>query len=392
MPTHKIIEYMKRTILTVVFLFTIVASGSAYESAPARVTDISDRAYEGAIIKLLDGAKKSIVISMYTITLASEKRNPISMLLDDLLEARSRGVEVRIYLNTKFKTGSDIRSSLEANPSVRKLRDGGCDVELISPSRRLHDKLIIVDGRYVVEGSTNWSLSALMTNYESATLIDSPELARVKLMRLQAMLLAGEEKAKAPNAKHELYTDNMPSEIELAEALLTDRRYFPGMVTAVDECAMDAYLVLVVISAGSGGSREFFVDLESLAVSLGLAANSPDTDLRRQAIRWLKDLQENYKLIEVRFFFGKDAHVKLTALEGPRFQIGSAIALPDLERKHSARVKFMRIVKAYLNSHGEDINVISDYKLAERFHVSRRMLCDARKDMLKGDMGDNKGL
>lgn len=373
---------MKRPILAAVLLITLTFTGGAYESSPARVTDISDRAYEGAVIKLLDGAKKSIVISMYTITLSSPKRNPVSMLLDDLLEARSRGVEVRIYLNTKFKTGSDIRSSLEANPSIKKLRDAGCDIELISPARRLHDKLIIVDGRYVVEGSTNWSLSALMTNYESATLIDSPELSRVKLMRLQAMLSAGEEKANAPGAKRELYTDNMPPEIELAETLLTDRRYFPGMVTSVDERAMDAYLVLAAISAGSPGNSEFFVDLESLAVSLGLSADSADTDLRRQAIRWLKDLRDNYKLIEVRFFFGRDAHVKLAALEGPRFRIGSAIALPDPGRKHSARVKFLRIVKAYLDSHGEDINAISDYKLAERFHVSRRMLCDARRDAL----------
>lgn len=380
---------MKRAIVTVLFLLTVTLSGAAYESAPARVTDISDRAYEGAIVKLLDGAKKSIVMSMYTITLASEKRSPISMLLEDLLEARARGVAVRIYLNTRFKTGSDVRSSLEANPSLKRLRDGGCDIELVSPSKRLHDKLIIVDDRYVVEGSTNWSLSALMTNYESATLIDSPELARIKLMRLQAMLLDGEEKAKEPKAKHVLYTDKMPAEIELPEALLTEKRYFPKMVTAGDERAMDAYIILTAISAESG-DNEFFVDLESLAVSLGLMADASDTDLRRQAIRWLRDLEKNYSLIEARFFYGKDAHVKLTTLDGPRFKIGSAIALPDLERKHSARVKFIKIVKAYLDAREEDIDTISDYKIADRFQVSRRMICDARKDMVRVELEKGK--
>lgn len=373
---------MKRSILAAAFLLALTTTSAAYESAPARVTDISDRAYEGAVVKLLDGARESIVVSMYTITLAGEKRNPISMLLDDLLEARSRGVAVTLYLNTKFKAGSDIRLSLETNPSLKRLRDGGCHIELFSPNKRLHDKLIIVDSRYVVEGSTNWSLSALMTNYESATLIDSPELARVKLMRLQAMLLAAEEKAKPPKAKHALYTDNMPPVIDLPEILLTDKRYFPKMVTAGDERAMDAYLVLALISAGSGGRSEFFVDLESLAASLGLTADAPDTDLRRQAIRWLKDLDKNYALIEARFFHGKDAHVKLAMLEGPRFRIASTITLPDLERERSARVKFMRLMKAYLESHGEDINAIYDYKLAERFHVSRQVISSARKDVL----------
>ena len=374
---------MKRSILVIAILLALAALCAAYEPAPALVTDISDRAYEGAVVKLFDGSRESIVISMYTITLSSPTRNPISMLLDDLLEARSRGVTVKIYLNTRFKSGSDIRSSLESSPSLKRLRDGGCDIVLISPSKRLHDKLIIVDGRYVVEGSTNWSLSALMSNYESATLIDSPELARIKLMRLQAMLLAGGEKVNALKARHELYTDNMPSEIELPEILLTDQRYFPRMASSQDVRAMDTYLVLTAISAGSSGGVEFFIDLESLAVSLGLAADAPDTDLRRQAIRWLKDLDENYALIEARFFYGKDAHVKLTALGAPGFRIPSAIALPEPPAQHSARVKFMRLVKAYLDSRGEDINEISDYKLADRFHVSRRMLCDARKDALK---------
>ncbi len=32
---------------------------------PAKVRDISDRAYEGAVIELLDNAKESIVMSMW---------------------------------------------------------------------------------------------------------------------------------------------------------------------------------------------------------------------------------------------------------------------------------------------------------------------------------------
>ncbi|MFA4980903.1 MAG: phospholipase D-like domain-containing protein [Candidatus Omnitrophota bacterium] len=378
---------MKRTILAIVFLFTLALTSAAYESSPAQVTDISDRAYEGAIIKLLDSAKQSITISMYTITLASEKRNPISMLLNDLLEARSRGVAVTLYLNTRFKGDKDIRGNLERNPALKKLQDAGCVIHFMAPNKRLHDKLIIVDGRYVVEGSTNWSLSALLDNYESATLIDSPGLARVKLMRLQAMALAGEEAPGALEIKRSLYSDKMPAEIGLPEVLLTDRRYFPKMVTERDERAMDAYLVLSAISA-AGGDNEFFVDLESLAVSLGLKADATDSDLRRQAIRWLKDLDENYKLIEVRFFHGKDAHVKLVTLEGPRFRIGSAITLPATDGKLSARVKFMRMIKAYLDARGEDINAISDYELAGRFYASRRMFCDARRDMLKGNIGE----
>ena len=52
------------------FLSFIFSPLSAQENfLPAQVRDISDRAYEPAIIGLLDGSKESIVISMYNMAL-----------------------------------------------------------------------------------------------------------------------------------------------------------------------------------------------------------------------------------------------------------------------------------------------------------------------------------
>jgi len=48
----------------------------------------------GIVIELLDNAKESIVISMYTINLDTTNNNPVKLLLNDLLEARQRGVDV----------------------------------------------------------------------------------------------------------------------------------------------------------------------------------------------------------------------------------------------------------------------------------------------------------
>ena len=66
---------MKRLILAVVILIAVAASGAAYGAVPAVVTDISDRAYEDAVIELLDGAKESLVISM-VISVPSHKGTP----------------------------------------------------------------------------------------------------------------------------------------------------------------------------------------------------------------------------------------------------------------------------------------------------------------------------
>ena len=54
------------------FLAFVFSPLSAQENfSPAQVRDISDRAYEPAVIGLLDGAKESIVISMYNISLGA---------------------------------------------------------------------------------------------------------------------------------------------------------------------------------------------------------------------------------------------------------------------------------------------------------------------------------
>ena len=82
-------------IITAVSLIT-TPTYSAGDFLPSRVKDISDRKYEGAVIKLLDNAKESIVISMYTINLGTTSNNPVKLLLNDLFEARERGVSVTV--------------------------------------------------------------------------------------------------------------------------------------------------------------------------------------------------------------------------------------------------------------------------------------------------------
>ncbi|MBU4343172.1 MAG: hypothetical protein KKG21_04105 [Candidatus Omnitrophica bacterium] len=97
---------MKSKILLVVFVLTLTIIGGGFcfagEFYPARVSDISDREYEEVVIKLIDNAKESVVIGMYHISTQLEANNPVKLLLNDLVEAEERGVQVRIYLNTKF--------------------------------------------------------------------------------------------------------------------------------------------------------------------------------------------------------------------------------------------------------------------------------------------------
>lgn len=371
---HANYEFMKRSFLAIVFLFTASFACPAYESSPARVTDISDRAYEGAVIKLLDGAKKSIVVSMYSISLGVQGNNPMRLLLNDLIEARERGVEVTLYLNTKFKGSDDPRGRISQNETLKKLETAGCAIHLLAPHRRLHDKLIVVDSRYVVDGSTNWSISAFRDNYESATLIDSPGLAEAKLARLRTLELS--EPVKGKEKHMPIYADNLPAKVSIPVPVLTDKRYLPIMVSQSSERVMDMYLLLLALKEKTG-EAEAFIDLESMALSLGLPKDWDNTALRRQAIKTLKKLENNYGLAEVTFFHSKDARVRLKEIAGDRFSVDGTI----LSGQMGAPARFYLIAKAYLASNGEDIDAIPEKELAKRFGLYSGTIKVARKEL-----------
>ena len=208
-------------ILAISLITQVVYSADDFVSS--RVKDISDRSYEEAVIALLDNAQDSIVISMYSISLGTESNNPIRLLLNDLLEARARGVKVTLYLNTRFRDSDKGRISFIDSPIFKELEKAGVLIHFIPSNRRLHDKLIVVDSRYVVEGSANWSISALKNNFESSTLIDSQDLAGVKLSRLKGFLISSvprDERLHTP-----AYIENLPKSLNLPRELLLNKKY-----------------------------------------------------------------------------------------------------------------------------------------------------------------------
>ncbi|GAG16702.1 unnamed protein product, partial [marine sediment metagenome] len=246
----KFLLLLSSLILCLFISLSSICASDFQELYPAKVKDISDRAYEPAVIELLDGAKESIVISMYSIRLGTKWRNPVKLLLNDLLEARDRGVSVTLYLNTRFRGMEEGDIKITESPAVKILEDAGCIIHFIPYHKRLHDKLIIVDGRYVVEGSTNWSIAALRDNYESDTLIDSKDLANIKLTRLKSFILLEDLPDKKPN--RELYTKSLPEKISLPQALITDKKYLPRMVNRRSTRVMNLYLRLVAYSQSIG--------------------------------------------------------------------------------------------------------------------------------------------
>lgn len=365
------------TTLLTTCLFLWVSPVCAQEGfISAQVKDISSRAYEPAVIELLDGATESIVISMYSISLGTKTRNPVRLLLDDLLEARARGVSVTLYLNTRFRDKT--KSRLIENPELKRLKDAGCIIHLMPANRMLHDKLIIVDKRYVVEGSTNWSISALRNNHESATLIDSPRLAKIKLLRLELLPVTTKPKIKPPHRA--LYAENIADTVNIPKVLLEDKKYFPQMVTYRDERSMDLYLMLQAHSQAIN-EKEFFIDLESMGLSLGMPDSWSDSAIRKQVIKSLKRIESRYNLVNVQFFHGKDAWVEFVTVSGDTFKVAANLIKPNLDNEQSVRLKFLLMIKAFLEANGEKFDSLSTSELAKRFNVHRKTIRKALREL-----------
>lgn len=346
--------------------FLTPLSSAAHGPFPATVTDISDRDYEPAVIKLLDAAKESIVISMYIINV--REKGPVRLLVRDLEEALNRGVSVEIYINTR--PGHGMPSSGAIDELFRSVTSKGAKLHKVTPDYLLHDKLIIVDSRYVVNGSTNWSVAALKSNYESTELIDSPELAKAKLHRLRQFRLEGDKKKTRPAPVRPKGLESLPAGaiISVDKELLTNRRYFPSMLMRHADRTMDSYLLLLS-EAARRGEKEFFVSLEDIAVSSGMSPGWSDTALRRQMIKELKALQDKYALINVDFSYGKDAWVELKELPGGTFNVTGDLFSPKRLASLSQPAKFVYLMKALLMSEGTSVDAFTVSDLCKRFGI-----------------------
>ena len=362
------VSYMKRTILKPLFLILLTGlviplSANAVDFHDAKVADISDRKYESAVIELLDSAERSIVMSMY---IMKPSTSPVALLVKDLTEALQRGVKVEIYLNTCFQSGSDFKLGVQ----LKALQKAGAVLYLVSPHRRLHDKLIIVDERFVVDGSVNWSVSALKSNYESAVIIDSPGLAGEKLIRMRNFRLEGEKELdKRPDRP--VVKPELPDILNIPIVLLEEKRFLSRMLTSQDERSLTAYLLLIAESARQGND-EFFLDMEDFAKGLKMPVAWTDTAKRRQVIRTLKKLSDRYRLLKVDFKHSKDAWIRLENLPGGVFIVDSGFFTPDYLAGISSSGKAVLLIDALLETQGASMEDFSQAGLCRRFHIKPR--------------------
>jgi len=163
------------TLLTVAAVFTLCAR---LDALPAdNIETLDNRDYFPKLHALLSGARSSVRVIMFSAAVYPDKpRSPTNLIVQDLIDAKRRGVDVAVILECGDKERD--RSINEKNGAVKSILEKEKIIVYNEPVKiTTHSKLIVIDGQITVIGSTNWSFAAVARNNETAVAIFSRDLA-----------------------------------------------------------------------------------------------------------------------------------------------------------------------------------------------------------------------
>jgi phosphatidylserine/phosphatidylglycerophosphate/cardiolipin synthase-like enzyme len=126
-------------------------------TADLAVMPANDADYHGLALGAIEQATERVHVIEYVIY----NEGPVATLLDAMVDAHGRGVEVKLLAD---------EAGYETDVAVSWLQSVGIEAKYDSPETTTHNKLIIVDDRTLV-GSHNFSTNAMTVNHESSALV-----------------------------------------------------------------------------------------------------------------------------------------------------------------------------------------------------------------------------
>jgi len=272
----------------------------------AEVVHIPAKNYFQTVKKEMDRAQHSIAVYMYVFSLLPDQPKSLAyQLAQTLKKAQDRGVKVEVILdqNIDFTNGPTAAWTIKGKnlAAYDFLKNQNIPVYFDDATTYTHAKAVIIDGKTVITGSTNWSKAGMTRNVETNVLIRSTKLAQEILNELKTI------KKQSSQLEHESDTVLLPN------LFLTRPNLLGRMVSRHDERAFDIYLYLLKEQAARNNST-FQLNFKALAASLYIA-NTTQESYRRQINKVLSKLEGRYKLIRVKKAFAKPTTIHLIDLE-----------------------------------------------------------------------------
>jgi phosphatidylserine/phosphatidylglycerophosphate/cardiolipin synthase-like enzyme len=137
---------------------------------------VTDAQYFQVAQKMIKEAKTSIQIIMFEMGFYEEHPNtPSNLLIRDLIDAKKRGVKVEAILEARDGEDQTTKRNRHAG---KILSEAGIEVIYDPLFKTTHAKCMVVDGKVILLGSTNWTYYALSNNNEVSVAIRSKEMAK----------------------------------------------------------------------------------------------------------------------------------------------------------------------------------------------------------------------
>jgi phosphatidylserine/phosphatidylglycerophosphate/cardiolipin synthase-like enzyme len=159
-------------IMVAVFYIKMIAPAGV----PAEVATADNRDYFPVVHSLLAGAQSSIDVVLYQSRFYFEyPMSTSNTLIADLADASERGVRVRVVLEVadwNYDNSEDNRDVWMI------LTEAGVETYFDPVGTTSHSKLVVVDGKYSVVGSMNWSYYALDRNNEATAIVQSERIGK----------------------------------------------------------------------------------------------------------------------------------------------------------------------------------------------------------------------
>ncbi len=165
-------KFDSKIIIVVGILCFIIGAGATYFLLPKPyLISASDRGYFSHLHPSLQAAKKSIHIVLFEMRYYQEyKGSKVNLLLEELINAKNRGVDVKVILEGGVVfLGQDFLQ--KQKNACRFLQESGVEVKFDREGITTHAKLVVIDQEKVFIGSTNWNYYALEHNKETSALI-----------------------------------------------------------------------------------------------------------------------------------------------------------------------------------------------------------------------------
>jgi len=175
--------------------------------------------YADEVGDAIDEAQHTIYIAMYLVVVG----DTVDWLIDKLVDADERGVEVRILIDNEPEPHKDY--------SYSYLEERGLNVKMDNSDIMSHSKLIVIDNTTVFIGSTNWTDNSIENNNEAnAKIIDHRVAAYLERYFWAAW-------------KDTTYDFELGIENYNGVTPLIDRDYFPNVRDAINAATDRIYIL-----------------------------------------------------------------------------------------------------------------------------------------------------